>query len=305
MLSRATTNAVAYRASSMRRMRRRVAAAHRPVLRHQRLHQLPRRRRARRGRLLRDLRLHPQAQLSCRGAHTAQAAPAALALRPAHQGRPFRFPAPHQSADGRSPEEGAGRHRPDGRPSDRTANAHRETARAHHPSRRPRRRRRPAPHRRRSRPPPRTTAMVRVLHASPDAPNVDVYADGGKILSDVPFGGLSDYLKVPAGDLRHPCLRRRQRRHRRRQLPDHRRPALRRRQEVHGRRVRPRRPRSRPTSSSMARRRRQGQGPRRPPLRRHPRRRRADPGRHPTRSSRTSPTRTPPSTSPWPRAPTT
>jgi hypothetical protein len=40
--------------------------------------------------------------------------------------------------------------------------------------------------------------MVRVLHASPDAPNVDVYADGGKILSDVPFGGLSDYLSVPA-----------------------------------------------------------------------------------------------------------
>ena len=40
--------------------------------------------------------------------------------------------------------------------------------------------------------------MVRVLHASPDAPNVDVYADGGKILSDVPFGALSDYLSVPA-----------------------------------------------------------------------------------------------------------
>jgi hypothetical protein len=30
MLSRATTSAVAYRASSMRRMRRRVVAAHRP-----------------------------------------------------------------------------------------------------------------------------------------------------------------------------------------------------------------------------------------------------------------------------------
>jgi hypothetical protein len=42
------------------------------------------------------------------------------------------------------------------------------------------------------------TAMIRVLHGSPDAPNVDVYADGSKILSDVPFGTLSDYLSVPA-----------------------------------------------------------------------------------------------------------
>ncbi len=42
-------------------------------------------------------------------------------------------------------------------------------------------------------------AGVRVGHFSADAPNVDVYADGGAILTDVPFGALSDYLYVPAG----------------------------------------------------------------------------------------------------------
>lgn len=45
-------------------------------------------------------------------------------------------------------------------------------------------------------------ARVRVLHASPDAPAVDVYADGAEILSDVPFGVISDYLEVPAGEHR-------------------------------------------------------------------------------------------------------
>jgi hypothetical protein len=36
---------------------------------------------------------------------------------------------------------------------------------------------------------------------SPDAPNVDVYVDGGDaVLTDVPFGTISDYLEVPAGD---------------------------------------------------------------------------------------------------------
>lgn len=42
-------------------------------------------------------------------------------------------------------------------------------------------------------------AGVRVGHFSADAPNVDVYANGGSILTDVPFGALSDYLFVPAG----------------------------------------------------------------------------------------------------------
>ena len=42
-------------------------------------------------------------------------------------------------------------------------------------------------------------AGVRVGHFSADAPNVDVYANGGVILEDVAFGALSDYLYVPAG----------------------------------------------------------------------------------------------------------
>ena len=42
-------------------------------------------------------------------------------------------------------------------------------------------------------------AYVRVVHASPDAPNVDVWADGSKVLTDVAFGKYSDYLAVPAG----------------------------------------------------------------------------------------------------------
>ncbi|WP_254279950.1 DUF4397 domain-containing protein [Haloarcula marina] len=39
-------------------------------------------------------------------------------------------------------------------------------------------------------------ALVRVVHASPDAPNVDVYVDGQRVLSDVGFGTISDYLAV-------------------------------------------------------------------------------------------------------------
>jgi len=43
-------------------------------------------------------------------------------------------------------------------------------------------------------------AMVRVLHASPDAPNVDVWVDDQPALTDVPFKALSDYLALPAGE---------------------------------------------------------------------------------------------------------
>ena len=45
------------------------------------------------------------------------------------------------------------------------------------------------------------TADVRVLHASPDAPAVDVYLDDAKVdaLTNVPFGTISDYLAIPAG----------------------------------------------------------------------------------------------------------
>jgi hypothetical protein len=45
-------------------------------------------------------------------------------------------------------------------------------------------------------------AMVRVLHASPDAPAVDVYVNDEIVesLTNVPFGAISDYLPLPAGD---------------------------------------------------------------------------------------------------------
>ncbi|MDQ2673746.1 MAG: DUF4397 domain-containing protein [Chloroflexota bacterium] len=42
-------------------------------------------------------------------------------------------------------------------------------------------------------------AYVRVVHASPDAPNVDVWVDGETVLIDVPFTAVSDYLELPAG----------------------------------------------------------------------------------------------------------
>jgi len=45
-------------------------------------------------------------------------------------------------------------------------------------------------------------AQLRVLHASPDAPAVDIYINDEIVdgLTDVPFGTLSGYLDVPAGD---------------------------------------------------------------------------------------------------------
>jgi hypothetical protein len=42
-------------------------------------------------------------------------------------------------------------------------------------------------------------AKIRVGHFSPDAPAVDIYAGDAAILTDVPFGVLSDYLEVPGG----------------------------------------------------------------------------------------------------------
>jgi hypothetical protein len=47
---------------------------------------------------------------------------------------------------------------------------------------------------------PSGSANLRVAHVSPNAPNVDVYADGSAVLEDVAFGAVSDYLEVPAGD---------------------------------------------------------------------------------------------------------
>jgi hypothetical protein len=44
------------------------------------------------------------------------------------------------------------------------------------------------------------TARVRVIHASPDAPAVDVAVTGGDVLiSNLAFPNASDYLEVPAG----------------------------------------------------------------------------------------------------------
>jgi hypothetical protein len=43
-------------------------------------------------------------------------------------------------------------------------------------------------------------ARIRVLHASPDAPAVDIYINDSMVdgLTNVPFGVISDYLTVPA-----------------------------------------------------------------------------------------------------------
>ncbi|MEW5755536.1 MAG: DUF4397 domain-containing protein [Pseudomonadota bacterium] len=42
-------------------------------------------------------------------------------------------------------------------------------------------------------------AKVRVIHASPDAPAVDIYVDSTKALSNVPYKAISNYLEVDAG----------------------------------------------------------------------------------------------------------
>lgn len=46
--------------------------------------------------------------------------------------------------------------------------------------------------------PDQDAAFVRVAHVSPDAPPVDVFVDGERILADVPFGAVSDYASFPA-----------------------------------------------------------------------------------------------------------
>jgi len=46
---------------------------------------------------------------------------------------------------------------------------------------------------------PAGEARVRVVHASPDAPEVDVLVDDASVLSSVPYLGASGYLAVPAG----------------------------------------------------------------------------------------------------------
>jgi len=44
-----------------------------------------------------------------------------------------------------------------------------------------------------------TTSKVRVAHLSPDAPAVDVWVDGAKVLTNVPFKAVSNYLDVSSG----------------------------------------------------------------------------------------------------------
>ena len=44
-----------------------------------------------------------------------------------------------------------------------------------------------------------TSGRVRVLHASPDAPAVDVLVDGAKVLENLPYKEYSEYLALPAG----------------------------------------------------------------------------------------------------------
>lgn len=42
-------------------------------------------------------------------------------------------------------------------------------------------------------------AKVRVLHTSPDSPNVDVYIDGNRVIRDLPFKNVSTELSLRAG----------------------------------------------------------------------------------------------------------
>ena len=46
---------------------------------------------------------------------------------------------------------------------------------------------------------PSGQSRVRVVHASPDAPAVDVLVDGASALSNVPYLGASDYLELSDG----------------------------------------------------------------------------------------------------------
>lgn len=43
------------------------------------------------------------------------------------------------------------------------------------------------------------TARVRVVHASPDAPAVDIYVDGAVALDNIAYRGATDYVDLPAG----------------------------------------------------------------------------------------------------------
>lgn len=44
-----------------------------------------------------------------------------------------------------------------------------------------------------------SNARIRVVHASPDAPAVDITVNGAKVLENLPFREYSEYISVPAG----------------------------------------------------------------------------------------------------------
>ncbi|MCY6484632.1 DUF4397 domain-containing protein [Clostridium aestuarii] len=44
------------------------------------------------------------------------------------------------------------------------------------------------------------TAFVRVFHASPDAPPVDIYANGKILVKNLKYKYFTEYLKIPAGN---------------------------------------------------------------------------------------------------------
>ena len=44
---------------------------------------------------------------------------------------------------------------------------------------------------------PRVNGNIRFLHAIPDAPSIDVYADGKLLYSNLSFGQITDYISIP------------------------------------------------------------------------------------------------------------
>lgn len=43
-------------------------------------------------------------------------------------------------------------------------------------------------------------SYVRVFHASPDAPPVDIYVNGGLVFKNLSFKGFSEYVQLPMGE---------------------------------------------------------------------------------------------------------
>ena len=46
---------------------------------------------------------------------------------------------------------------------------------------------------------PNPVARLRAIHASPDAPAVDIYVDGQRVAANVAYRSTTNYLEVPAG----------------------------------------------------------------------------------------------------------